>query len=247
MITNTNTNNRISSGIYCIRNTITGYSYIGSSQDINKRCVDHSRGLENSTHFNIHLQRSWNKYGSINFIFSTIELVSDIKRILIAEQFWLDEFRKSFPNHMFNISLSAKAPMRGRTFTKKQKQNLSRAMSGHIRSKEHRKNLSLANKGQVIPEWQKDIISKANKGRAPWNKGKIDVYSKETLDSMSKQRLSNPIYHKHTEETKRKISESQKGKGNSNFGRVQSIEERKKRSLGAKLFWKRRKEKEAIL
>lgn len=54
-------------------------------------------------------------------------------------------------------------------------------------------------------------ISKANKGRIPWNKGKTDIYSEEALAKMSKSK-----------------KESQKGKGNSFYGKIHSKETKDK-------------------
>lgn len=51
-------------------------------------------------------------------------------------------------------------------------------------------------------------ISEKNKNKSSWNKGRTNVYSKETLMKMSKSHKGCKI----SEETKRKISESNKGK-----------------------------------
>lgn len=53
-----------------------------------------------------------------------------------------------------------------------------------------------------------------NLNKEPWNKGKINVYSQETLKKMSDCHKGTPAWNKgkkHPEETKRKISESHKG------------------------------------
>lgn len=78
------------SGIYRIKNTITGKIYVGSSTNINKRWINHKSELLNQIHHNSHLQRSWNKYGNENFEFSVIEEVEDFDQLLIREQYYLD-------------------------------------------------------------------------------------------------------------------------------------------------------------
>ena len=78
-------------------------------------------------------------------------------------------------------------------------------MKGKSFSEEHRMKIGKANKGRIVPEDARSAVAKANANR---------IWSKE-----SRQKLSNsmsgenhPLYGKHhTEEAKRKMSESQKG------------------------------------
>ena len=60
-------------GIYEIYNIIDGKLYIGQAVDIFKRKVSHFTALENNCHPNIHLQRSFNKYGKECFKFQILE------------------------------------------------------------------------------------------------------------------------------------------------------------------------------
>lgn len=53
------------------------------------------------------------------------------------------------------------------------------------------------------------------KGHIPWNKGKTGIYSKESLEKMAKAKIGKTSWNqgkKHSEESKRKNSESHKGK-----------------------------------
>lgn len=65
-----------------------------------------------------------------------------------------------------------------------------------------------------------------------WNKGKHNVYSKETLNSISNSLKGNTNHKgcKHSEETRKKISEARKGKPAWNKGKKASLETRKKLS-----------------
>ena len=61
------------SGIYCIKNSINGKIYIGSSKNIYYRLKRHSSELKKKTHANKHLQNSYLKYGEDNFVVSILE------------------------------------------------------------------------------------------------------------------------------------------------------------------------------
>tara|TARA_Y100000780_G_scaffold33157_1_gene27081 strand:+ start:967 stop:1188 length:222 start_codon:yes stop_codon:yes gene_type:complete len=64
------------------------------------------------------------------------------------------------------------------------------------------------NKGSKMSEKVKRKISKTMKGQEPWNKGKVGVYSKETKRKMSESQKG----RKKSKETKRKISKANKGR-----------------------------------
>jgi len=61
----------------------------------------------------------------------------------------------------------------------------------------------------------KNKIKESNIGKEPWNKGKTNVYSEETLKKMSEvQKGENSFFYgkQHSEETKRKMSKAKRGK-----------------------------------
>lgn len=102
------------------------------------------------------------------------------------------------------------------------------------------------------------IQSEFMKGKEPWNKGKTDVYSIESLQKMSLVQLGipeskeanlkrsialkgtrlgieNPFYgNTHTIEVRQKISNRMKGINNPNYGKTHSDEIRQKISIGVK-------------
>lgn len=88
------------SGIYYIQNTKTGELYIGQSIDVHKREQQHFGKLKSNTHFNNHLQNSYNKYGEDCFIFSVIEYC-DPSQLDDLEQKYIDFF--NVQNNGFNI------------------------------------------------------------------------------------------------------------------------------------------------
>ena len=104
--------------------------------------------------------------------------------------------------------------------------------------------MSESAKGKERPQEYRDKISNSLKGNTPWNKGKTNVYTEETLEKMR-----NKIF---TEESRQKMSNSQRGKKQSeetkkknseaNKGRIMSEETKKKMSESRKEYWKNKKD-----
>ena len=78
-------------GIYKIENLVNRKVYIGQSINVEKRLQKHEIELRNNYHYNNHLQRAWNKYGSDNF---TIELIEECSKELLTdkEKHWIDHY-----------------------------------------------------------------------------------------------------------------------------------------------------------
>lgn len=74
------------------------------------------------------------------------------------------------------------------------------------RTPEYIEKLRLSALGRKHSEESKKKMSIVRKGNIPWNKGKTDVYSKETLEKMSKSNLGK----KRTLETRKKMSKAKK-------------------------------------
>lgn len=107
--------NKNSSGIYCITNTVDNRIYIGSCKNFRVRKQEHIRNLNKNTHNNIHLQRFVNKYGINSLKFYIIEF-SEIIELVNKEQKYLDSL-----NPHFNISKKAyQPPVTNRSFTENQ-------------------------------------------------------------------------------------------------------------------------------
>ena len=89
------------SGIYAIVNCENGKRYIGQSSDIEKRRKKHFEDLENGCHPNIHLQKSYIKYGKENFEFSIIE---ECDRYLLneKEKYWIKYFNSKDDGYNMN-------------------------------------------------------------------------------------------------------------------------------------------------
>lgn len=83
--------NSAKTGIYQIKNILNGKLYIGSTKrSFHSRKTKHLLSLINNRHYNEHLQNSWNKYGSDNFVFEILLIIDkDIT-------FWEAEFIKKY-------------------------------------------------------------------------------------------------------------------------------------------------------
>ena len=157
-------------GIYKIQSILKPERfYIGSAINIQARWNRHKRDLLNKKHHSIFLQRHINKYGLEDLNFFIIEQCNK-ENLLIKEQFYFDNLICFFNN----------AKIAG-------------SCIGSTRTKEQRLKISEYTKGKNNPtyglertvEWR-NKISRANKGQKAWNKGKINIYDKETLEKIKK-------------------------------------------------------------
>lgn len=185
------------SGVYIILNISNNNFYIGSSQiSINRRIQHHFWQLRNNRHENSHLQRAWYKYGEENFVGLELENCSK-ENCIKREQYYIDAWKPSY-----NILKIADSQI-GQKRTKETRDKISKALTGIKRTPEQRLRLSLAkmgckgNIGFKHSKKTKEKLSKALKGRKCTKIHKLRV-------SLSK------MGHKHSEETKRKMSQTHK-------------------------------------
>jgi len=92
-------------GIYAISCSANDKIYIGSAKNFAERWNSHCQMLATEKHFNINLQRAWNKYGAQMFDFSIIEELGEYDRTLFFERenFHIDTLRQS-GRALFNIA-----------------------------------------------------------------------------------------------------------------------------------------------
>lgn len=198
-------------GIYKITNKINGKSYYGSAKDIKRRWTRHKSQLNHNRHENRILQRAWNKYGNINFSFEIVELC-EMENLLEYEQKYLDL------NPEYNIGKQASGGDNMTNHPDKLKIIVDRKT--FIRSK-----INNMSKGE-----RKSIWSRPKEMNGRWKSGstynycacgkKIAPINKFCINCLSKEGENNPFYgKKHSERTKKRISESRKGKyfGNQNL------------------------------
>ena len=83
-------------GIYGIHNLLTDTWYVGQSNNINRRLVQHQNELYKKEHHNKHLQRAYDKYGRDAFQFIVLEECS-VELLNEREVYWIAE-KDSFNN-----------------------------------------------------------------------------------------------------------------------------------------------------
>jgi group I intron endonuclease len=76
------------SGIYQIKNTVTGKVYVGSSADTWQRRENHITLLKNNKHYNSRMQSDFSLYGLEAFEFSVIEECPR-NALVIREQYYI--------------------------------------------------------------------------------------------------------------------------------------------------------------
>ena len=69
------------------------------------------------------------------------------------------------------------------------RESISKSLKGIKRSEETRKRISKSKKGIKRSDEHRKNLSKSLKGRVPWNKGKTNIYSEETLKKMRLSRI----------------------------------------------------------
>jgi group I intron endonuclease len=187
--------NLMSSGIYRITNTAKGRkSYIGSSVNMEKRWIDHRSRLRRGTHYNLHLQNAWGKYGEAVFEFAVVEWVP-VEGLKSREEFWIKQTMSHLRDFGYNLSQDTQAPTRG---TKRPDvgKKISATLKGRKKgpmSKTHRLALSKAHAGKSHSKEWNASVSVAKKG--------IDVLSPEARQRQAAS-LRGRSGHKHTEEFK---------------------------------------------
>jgi group I intron endonuclease len=197
-------------GIYRIKNLINGKCYYGSSKNVENRWRMHKRELINRKHINKILQNAWDKYGEENFVFEFIEECSE-NQLFEIEQKYLDT------NPEYNIGLKSSG---GDNISKNPNKNL---IVEKIKKGLEQRFLSLTD------EEKKTLFSKPLEQNPNWKGGISFIYCEcgkrigygrtHCIKCTPRSNKNNPFYGKqHSEETKKKLSESKKGKyyGNQN-------------------------------
>ena len=151
------------SGIYVIRNDITGNGYVGQSARMRKRIADHFNLLRRGVHPNPHLQNAFVKYGDSCFSYDFEVVCEDTSDLDLLESAYLsgDAVFDNTPVY-YNIARTPTAVMRDRAHTAETKAKISatkKGNRGHV-TPEYRRKLSHARRRSALqnPEYRDKVI-----------------------------------------------------------------------------------------
>lgn len=202
-------------GVYEIINIKNDKKYVGSSVYIKGRWSNHKSSLRRNKHGNNHLQNAWNKYGKQVFKFNVLVYCEP------EEGLKIENALLATGNYEYNIAMDAKAPTLGMTgklapwygkkFTEEHRNKIGEShmgkkhtketiqkMKDRVFTKEHRRKIGEATRKRIVTEETKQKMSDNHwdsSGKNNPNYGKVGE-------------LSYWYGRKHTEETKRKMSET---------------------------------------
>ena len=210
-------------GVYKISNVLSDRYYIGYSKNINKRFCVHRSKLKNSCHDNIFLQRAYNLDGEDKFIYEIIHRCNTEKEAKEIELQYLTDL--SIRDKLYNLNYNNSG---GDLMTHHPDKELIREkilkscaetmskMSSEERKEKYGKNGEKNGMyGKTHTEEARKIFSEVHKGNTYTKGKKASEETKKKLSEIRKNKNTgeeNPFFGKHhTEETKQKIREKNKG------------------------------------
>lgn len=198
-------------GIYQIRNRQNGKIYIGSAKCFQVRASQHISSLRNNKHQNKHLQASWNKHESDNFLFEVLEVVDGdkLQRTTVEKQYlekYFHEWEKCYnfiKNPVSNEGPWSNSPEETRKKLSLKIKNFYQTEKGKNLRKFKRKTYEEQYGIKKASEIKRKIGEKsANRKKSVEIKNKMSELNKGT---------NNPLHgKKHSFETRKKMVESHK-------------------------------------
>jgi predicted GIY-YIG superfamily endonuclease len=223
-------------GVYSITNKIDGKRYIGSSINLKKRINKHKLDLNKNKHCSLHLQNSWNKYGSQNFEFEILEFVEKEKEdeLIKREQFFIDTYKSNEHLFGYNIRKFASSNLKIEV-SEKTRQKLREANTGKKHSDETKQKISVANKGKTSPFFDKkhseESREKISKNHANFSGENNPNFGKHFNEEIREKISESHKGKVHSEETKQKMSNAHLGKPGPNLGKHFSEETKQRLSV----------------
>lgn len=200
-------------GVYRIRCTETGKVYVGSAAtSFGRRWDVHRADLRRGKHHSRYLQRAWNKYGPLYFVFEVLERTAP-EHAVAVEQTFIDLSQSADPKYGYNISPTAGSCL-GVKHTAEARAKMLAANSNP--SAETRAKMSLAHKVRASNPDVRDKMSLVRLGKkhTPETRAKISASAigksptPETRAKLSKIHKGRTI----TDEWRAKISATTKGR-----------------------------------
>lgn len=142
-------------GIYKIRNKATALCYVGQSRRVKKRVNDHFAMLRRNIHPNYRLQADFNRDGEESFDWELEVICENDHELDMIEEAFLSGEAKFLEATYYNISDTAKAPMRGKTHSEEARKRISkgrRASLFDFQSDNYRKTLAEAQKTRLFAD-----------------------------------------------------------------------------------------------
>lgn len=114
-------------GVYAIINLDDGTTYIGSTNNFEKRWYEHRWALIKGCHWNAHLQGAWSKYGEDAFKFTVVEIIGgSADDMLGREQHWLDFMQEHAL--VYNKAMDVRMPLGKLAHTEEARKKLAKTV-----------------------------------------------------------------------------------------------------------------------
>lgn len=179
--------------IYKITNMVTGKIYIGQDS---KNC-SHYLGSGKL------IKMSVAKYGREHFKREILEHCETRDMLNNREVYWINKFNST------NLTIGYNIQSGGNVYSHWQGKKLSEEHKAKIRRTSRSNPLYGSANPDFWTQELRDEVSKRMKGKAAWNKGKIGIYSDETINQMSESAKRRDHTTESWHNRNRKISESQ--------------------------------------
>ncbi|CAI3520069.1 hypothetical protein CIRMBP1292_01882 [Enterococcus cecorum] len=196
--------------IYITTNLINGKKYLGQKK------IDKQGKWKNYLGSGKAFKNALIKYGKENFKREIIDVANTPNELNDLENYYTHKFNCLDDDNFYNL-VHGGGTVTGLKFSKESIEKLRNANSGE-------KNFFYGKsfKGTENPFYgckhskeSRLKMSKSHLGKAPWNKGKTGIYSKEAIEKMSEAKKGIPL----SEEHKKHILESQKGENHPRYGK----------------------------
>ena len=159
-------------GIYKIVCEANQSFYIGSATNLKGRWRTHLSSLKYERHFNVRLQRCYNKYGKNSFSFEVLEKCL-IEQLQEREQHWIDlHFNDSL---CLNLNPNARTSHNaGGTLPEETKKKITASLLKRYKDPLYRKKVADSHRGKKMPprdsEWsRKQSLAQTGMKHPNWN------------------------------------------------------------------------------